>query len=707
MGKSEPSSLLLAAVAAAPLALERRRRMIAGMNSAFQAAALAVAVSLGGTWAAVATPAVDRLADAVRRATVDQTLGTSADARRAKVAEAEAVAARQSADGSWADVDYANPSRGSWPSVLHCKRVVLLAAAADGADAAAQRDRLHADAIRALDWWRARDPKCLNWWYNEIGVPAQLGRAAILLDPHLPPADREYVTGTVLPRAGKQKMTGTNAVWLADNLFLLAVLQRDGPGVTSCVKTVFGQAVVTTGEGIQPDGSFHQHGPQQQFGNYGKQLFEEVTDLAATTAPAGWPLTGEQLDALRHFALDGLQWTCWHGVMDVSACDRELFPNSGQTKARDVDRALATFATLSPTDRPACEAAARRDVDGGTNDLVGDRYFWRSDYGVHRRPGFMATLRMCSTRVVGGESVNSENLAGYFLGTGATFFYRDGREYQDALPLYDWRKIPGVTCPWSDGPTPTFSRNKNGSAFVGGATDGTDAAVAFDLRRDGVSADKAYFFVGDDVVCLGTAIVAAAVADPIVTTVDQFASPGAPVATPASARAFEDHGLRYELLSAGSLSVESREKTGAWDTVFRNGATPKGTVRGTITTLWIDHGHRPTGVGYAYRVCLAAAAAAHPVRVVSNTSVVQAVEVDGLVAAVLRAAGTVTVAGREVRVDQPCALLADPATRTVTVADPTQKLTTIQVGVGDQTVTVTLPTGGMAGSSVGVMAKGW
>jgi chondroitin AC lyase len=661
-------------------------------------AVLAAVILSGVAHAASAAVDVARLSDAVRQATIDDALGTTPDGRRAKVADAVAIAGTLSPDGTWPDVDYANASRGAWPSAKHCERVVLMAAAAT--EPGPHGDQLTAAAVRAIGWWRAKDPKCLNWWYNEIAIPRFLGRAAIVLRDRLPRADRDYITGTVLPRAERQKMTGTNTVSLSGNVLLRGLLQGDPRLVESSLATVFGRATVTTSEGIQPDFSFHQHGPQQQFGNYGQELFAMLTDLDNTVEPAGWRMSDEQRSALRRFALDGLQWTLWRGVMDVSACGRQLFPNSGEGKAKGIAAAIGQFAKLSPGDRAACDAVARRAAVDAPNDLVGDRYYWRSDYAVHRRPGFMASLRMASTRVIGGESLNGENLAGYHLGDGATFFYRSGREYQDALPLYDWRKIPGVTSPWSTGPMPKFSTIKGGSDFVGGATDGTDGVVAFNLRRDGVSADKAFFFLGDNVVCLGATITAKG-SDPIVTTIDQFQLPADAPDFVRTATSFQDHGLRYELLSPGDMTVSRQQRTGQWSTLFRNGATPKGTVRGTIVTLWIDHGRQPTDASYAYRIC--PAESPKPVNVLSNTSALQAVEAVGKVAAVLRAAGSVVVDGKLLHVDQPCTLLADPADHTVTLADPTQKLTSIRVTWGGASSVTTLPTNGMAGSSVKVV----
>jgi chondroitin AC lyase len=656
-----------------------------------------------GAASARATLDLSALSSAVRQGVIDDAVGATPAARRAKCAAAVALADRLGTDGTWPDVDYANASRGAWPSVKHVDHILELAAAGTVADSPAVAAKLNGAAIRATDWWRAHDPKCLNWWYNEIGVPSALGRAALVLGERLPPADIEYVTGKVLPRA-RRKMSGTNLAWLNGNLLYLGLLTRDASVVQSSLDAIFSQAVVTEHEGIQADFSYHQHGAQQQFGNYGLALLVELAQLGREAVPAGYVVTDAQRDALRGFALDGEQWTCWRGMMDVNACGRQLFPGSAREKARAFAAAVERLATLCPADKTACDAAAHRDDPAVPNDLVGDRYFWRSDYGVHRRPAFMATVRMCSTRVLGNELVNSENLSGYHTATGTTFFYTTGHEYEAAMPLLDWRKLPGVTCPWSTGPMPAFGVTKNASDFVGGACDGTRSAIAFDLRRDGVSAAKAYFFLGDSVACLGADIRATG-PEPIVTTLDQFLCDAPSHATP-SGVSYEDHGLRYELLTPGTLSFDRREKSGSWSTVFRNGATPKAPVTGTVATLWIDHGVHPADAAYAYRVCLAETAADHPVRVMSNTSALQAVEADGVVGAVLRSAGAVAVGTHQVKVDQPCALLADPATGAVTVADPTHKVSAINISCGGEPVVATLPTGGMAGRSVTVKVAG-
>ena len=66
-------------------------------------------------------------------------------------------------------------------------------------------------------------------------------------------------------------MTGQNKVWLAGNVLIRALLQNDWQLAKEARKVIASEITLGQKEGINADWSFHQHGPQQQFGNYGLQ----------------------------------------------------------------------------------------------------------------------------------------------------------------------------------------------------------------------------------------------------------------------------------------------------------------------------------------------------------------------------------------------------------------------------------------------------
>jgi len=328
----------------------------------------------------------------------------------------------------------------------------------------------------------------------------------------------------------------------------------------------------------------------------------------------------------------------------------------------------------------------------------------------------MATLKMSSNRVIGGETVNSENLSGLHLADGATFFYRSGHEYDDIFPSWDWRMIPGVTCNLGDDSLhwPTADLKK-GAEFVGGASDGTNGCAAMDFHRDDLRAKKSWFFVGDVVVCLG-ADVNSTGDQPVVTTINQCLLKTAATVQRAGKRKslgganqnlegvqwVEQDGLRYVPLEPEALRFSAASRTGNWHKVFDSPAAPKADVSKDVFTLWIAHGTHANGTKYAYSVAPAGKTSSPLLKVLSNTGKVQAVKAgageSGWVGAVFWSAGTANLDGISVKVDAPCLMLMNFSR--VTVSDPTQKLETLRVEIGGKSEVVKLPRRSDAGKSV-------
>jgi chondroitin AC lyase len=374
-------------------------------------------------------------------------------------------------EGSWPNLDYESTGVSEWPPAIHCSRLMALAAAAaDVRTSTADRTLILAAAHRAMGFWMRHDLICKNWWYNQIGVPKSLATAALLLGDSLSPEESKYLITTIMPRS-KIGMTGQNKVWLAGNTLMFGLLEGDAAVVERASATIWDEVAVTTDEGIQADFSFHQHGPQQQFGNYGLAFAVEVCRWGQILRSTPWAMPPSKLAIYRNYLLEGQNWASYRGSMDISACGRQLFPNSPRSKTRSIAQVMQCAATFDPQHAADYVAfVSRNGSENSANDLIGNCIFWRSDYVIHRRPDFCATLKMHSSRVVGTESLNGENLSGYYLADGALYLYRTGDEYQDIFPVWDWRKLPGVTCPQSAEPPPhlTAHSQKTDRTFVGG-----------------------------------------------------------------------------------------------------------------------------------------------------------------------------------------------------------------------------------------------
>jgi chondroitin AC lyase len=136
--------------------------------------------------------------------------------------------------------------------------------------------------------------------------------------------------------------------------------------------------------------------------------------------------------------------------------------------------------------------------------------------------------------------------------------------------------------------------------------------------------------------------------------------------------------------------------------VFANPATPKEDVTSNVFTLWLDHGKAPDNASYA--CIIMPAGETTTAAVVANAPEVQAVQIDqGILGVVFWVSGKINLPGDLlVWVDQPCIVLVDTEKHAAWVADPTQKLTSIRLQVGEIAQAVSLPTGGEAGRSVAV-----
>ena len=630
----------------------------------------------------------------------------------ADLKEALRYASELKPDGSWADIDYANPCRSAWPAAKHTDRILKLAIAMHQPGIAPeQRAQLKDACLKALEWWRKRDPQCPNWWYNIIGVPQSLSATALLMGTDLDPDDVQYLLKNIMLR-GKQILTGQNRVWISGNNLNFGLFMQNTPMVRDAANAIWDEVKMTTNEGIQPDASFHQHGAQQQFGNYGLAFAGDIQHWWEMLRSTNLGIPAKKMKAMRRYMLDGQAWITWRGMMDISSMGRQLVPHAQAGKGTSAIHILERMAEVDGELAEQYLAAAARLLPGATNDLVGLRWYWRSDYGVYRCPEFCATVKTCSPRVIGTETCNSENLSGLHLADGATYFYRDGHEYEDIFPVWDWHRLPGTTCTRAASLTPGGKTAQLPGEFTGGVTDGTRGCAALDFHRDGVSARKAWFFDGDQVVCLGAGI-NGKVGAPVLTSINQCLKRGAiraqsdgkvaeltgAVSSLPKVAWLEHDGLHYDFPELPTLFAGAQPQSGNWSSVFKNAVTPAEDVTLDVFSAWFDHGAKPVGARYAYAV-RPAASPAPAFQILANTTSLQSVCWDRKrVAAIFWTAGALSLPdGHSLKVDIPCLLVWDG--KKVFVSDPIGKEWDINVLVDGKKTTIHLPHGGDAGKSV-------
>jgi chondroitin AC lyase len=405
----------------------------------------------------------------------------------------------------------------------------------------------------------------------------------------------------------KLGMTGQNSTWLAENVLVRSILQKDEKTFLQAREYIVKElAVNQKGEGIRPDMSFHQHGAQQQFGNYGLAFASSQSFWARIFGGTEYALTKGQLDIVHDYLTEGLQWTCWKGFMDIGSCGRQVFLEAQRGKAQTYGSALKNMMAADPARANEYQRIYDRDVVAVTdeNTLTGNRFFQYSDYGLHRSAHWAAGLKMSSNRTIGSEIVNTENLLGMYMGDGALFHYREGSEYENIFPVWDWAMLPGTTSYKTDSLFPGIITSKtynNKHDFVGGVS-GKQAGIAAMIVNDQeLAARKSYFFTDIAIVCMGSDIRGAKNFE-VVTSMEQKLKKGnILIADKGAGQAVYHDGMAYYSFGSRSLNVESGKVEGNWQRVaaFAYGPTP---VEKEVFKLWVSHGVSPEKASYAYMV---------------------------------------------------------------------------------------------------------
>lgn len=507
-------------------------------------------------------------------------------------------------DSLWKDLNYRDASRSGWQPSFHAERLMVMAKAyRDASGKYFGNPELGKAIHRAMGYWFAGNFRCRNWWYNQIGVPKMLGTAFLLMEPEMS-ADEKAKAIKYMENA-KLGMTGQNSVWLAENVLVRALLLEDEQLFIEARNAILKELKVNErGEGIRPDWSFHQHGAMLQFGNYGLAFANTMAYWARMFQGTRFALTGEQLVTLRNYLLEGMQWIVWRRNMDISSSARQLFRWGLEGKALSYGKSIRNMEVADPSYGEVYRELYATHVldDGKLNRCVGFRYYPFSDFAVLRTPEWYTTLKMSSNRVIGSEVVNSENLSGLYLGDGALYVYGRGDEYRDIFPVWDWTKIPGVTCYDDAGiiEADKAYHHRNHSDFVGGVSDGQTGISALKLNKKDVTGNKSYFFTGKSVVCIGSGIKGKNPGT-VTTAVAQSLKRGNVLQAGKNGdQAYYHDGVAYVFSQGGTVKMTDCIQTGNWQKVAM--LYEPAEVRKEVFRLWLDHGNQVNNSDYYYEV---------------------------------------------------------------------------------------------------------
>ncbi len=714
----------------------------------------------------------------------------------------------QNSNGSWTDVDYDDTDQDdddqddtSWDPIDHLKRLVMFCQAyADYSDFTGSGGNASSEELRngintGLEYWYgpANDNSCNsgpavcpcaqscpcseNWWWNWIGKQRELQDIGILFYDEL--VNNQNLLNSIIGDLpldiencrNNSVYTGANLVDVASSIIVNGLLSGDETLVTDG-KTAFESGLQFAEEGIRHDYSFHQHGPLLYNGGYGMSFLENVAFWGAVfTGDAGCDYDPEGKERLFEYVLQGTRWMTIDDLTDYSANGRDIarvYPNNNAGVDKDVMKWIIKMAYPAynlndpddpqPPSSPAIELwqmKGKIEAEDRQN-ISGSKYFPKSDYVVHHRneeslPQYFSSVKMCSGRTIGTESLIGENKRGFWLPYGCTFVYLHGNEYENIFPYWDWMHVPGVTSPTLTTNQPDYLPEFEGcqgetlistqnTEFVGAANneDYSVSAMDYVANYDGdadpnweidnddcvdlpdnidietVSGKKAWFHFGDEIIALGADI--ATTQGEVHTTIDQSISVTSydEEGSDASTEWVKHNGIAYILPNSTNqswdYSLEPRQ--GNWNIIGDESVV----ANGEVFKIFIDHQNINS---YYYIIAPGKSGSDYdlnnnPITLLENSSARQAIKKDNGLAGIVYYPDNFNPADplnniqvtdfAEMKTNRPCALLYDENKYEVCISSPDRKEDRINLTIETTDGTTTtmsfeMPTGHEAGTS--------
>jgi len=479
----------------------------------------------------------------------------------------------------WPDIDYQDMEKANWKPLIHLKRVRDLALVWSNPKSSFYRKDIIRKAIDAgLNHWLENKYKNSNWWHNEIGVPQYLRDIIILLKNDISAQELSESMKVLAQHRVQINGVGANLTWSADLGFHYGALTNNKELMQKCQELMLKEIRITTEEGVQPDFSFHQHGKRLQMYQYGKAFLWENARLAWQVRGTAFSFPEDKIKILTDFVLNGWQWMgrgkyTVPGTMDRSASRVDALQSA------DIRKLIPYLMELCPE-----ESNAFRIMNAIQNErasLIGYRYYPYSDFTAYHQKDFSFFLKTISTRTLASESINNENLKGYLLNSGDAYLIKDGNEYFNLMPVWDWLHLPGVT---------TFKSavRINKKPFTGYLSDGKSGLTVMEYQMEDkagskqLSARKFWASHGDITVCLIADLAAKNIDTPIYTTLDQSRLRGK-VTVNENGNTLKDGeyqlnnvkwihhaGFAYIPLNPGVINLKIGEVSGTWSSINKS-----------------------------------------------------------------------------------------------------------------------------------------
>ena len=551
------------------------------------------------------------------------------------------------------DIDYTAQSRSNWIPLIHLERLREMGLAYTHIDSEFYGDDdFYNKIVEGYKYWYSRNVNnTQNWYYNRVAHPHRLGEAFIAVYGGIKDITKETVFKQLTDRwkdryghpdiPADATTAGANKTNIAMHWIYRSALTRNKEDLEFAVERAFLQLGFTTGEGLQHDYSYRQHGAQLYLAGYGREFIQLGVRQGSYLIGTPYPMPDESRTYLSNYIRDTYLKIIRGERLSYNIFGRSI-SRENSTSERGLIALLSFMSEIDPDYVQEYDDAIKRiskQEPASYNITPLHKYFYRGEYTLHIRPEYMFDVRMASSRMVRSEYDIYENTQGLFLTDGGTCIMVDGEEYGTIIPLWDWRRIPGTTVPELETMRRANSYIMNGrSAHAGGVTDGMYGVTSFEMINDqelyaynddtgwggtpspqnprlpalDFGAKKSWFIFENEIVCLGASLYSGH-DEVLTTTVNQCRRVGDVIASVRGEERIIGLGkenirnpewilndkVAYFFPERSDVYIENKTETAKWSDVNLSFATDT-PFEGHLFTAWIDHGVKPQDEKYAY-----------------------------------------------------------------------------------------------------------
>ena len=531
------------------------------------------------------------------------------------------------------------------------------------------------ELIEYLDWlydnaYHEGLPENGNWWQWELGIPKHLNDIMVLLYDDVPYEKRmKYLKASqyfqpfaeysgVSPSASystspdKRISTGGNRIDTSIISFLRGVLMEDKVQVIDGAKAVADVGeYVTTRDGFYKDGSFIQHGNVAYNGTYASVLFDGLGSVLWLATGTQFEVKDERIDNVYESILNGYKYLFINGGINDSVSGRAtsrdnssdisrgkdlltslslLSIGAGKEYQDEIKSLIKTVAlennsynTIDKISNKIAKAIIRDIINDDsikTLKVEGTKVYGAMDRAVSiNEKGGKFVLSMHSSRIANYETMNNENVKGWYIGDGMTYVYgTDSETFTEYWPTVDRYHLPGVTNSLRERGDKSGERRgqTTSKAWVGGSCNGKEAFVGMDMISWNKATEmrKSYFMTDDGAILIAASNINSKDGEVHTTIDNRIIKDGKIILNGReikedtiienpqniSLNFNENHkgeNIGYKVVYAPQLNLKKETRTGSWKEI---GGTLSEEISKDYFTAYINHGKNPKKSGFAY-----------------------------------------------------------------------------------------------------------